>query len=204
MKNKQLDNIWKAEFGDQYTDRMLKVHEGEGGQRKKFWDYIINAMDDVKSVTEIGCNAGMNLEGIHSANQNLKIIGIEPNHYAREKALFISKNRYSVVEGNIFNLSGFDKSDLGITCTLLIHIAPENLIKAMKNVYELSKKYILIMEYYWPTLKEIHYRGLDDALWKQDFGRIFTNNFDVDILKTGYLDERDGFDGVTWWLFKKR
>ena len=203
MKNKQLDKIWKSQFGNEYTDRLLKNHETEGEQRKIFWNHMIKGMNDINSVTEIGCNAGMNLEGIYSANPKLKITGVEPNQYALEKALLIANKRYKVLEGDLFNLSKMEKTNLVVTYTVLIHIAPNNLVKAMKNIYDLSNDYILIMEYYWPTVKEISYRGLDDALWKQDFGRVLMDNFEIDLLETGYLDERDGFDRVTWWLFKK-
>jgi len=35
---------------------------------------------------------------------------------------------------------------------------------------------------------------LKNALWKQDYGVLFLKNFDVELLETGYLDERNGFD----------
>ena len=134
--------------------------------------------------------------GIYSVSGSWGFIGLE-------KALLIANKRYKVLEGDLFNLSKMEKTDLVVTCTVLIHIAPNNLVKAMKNIYDLSNDYILIMEYYWPIVKEISYRNLDDALWKQDFGRVIMDNFEIDLLETGYLDERDGFDRVTWWLFKK-
>jgi spore coat polysaccharide biosynthesis protein SpsF len=74
----------------------------------------------------------------------------------------------------------------------------------MERIYNVSEKYVLAMEYYWPEVKEIEYRGLKNALWKHDFGAFWLKNFDLDIIETGYLDARDGFDRVTWWLFKKK
>jgi len=44
---------------------------------------------------------------------------------------------------------------------------------------------------------------LKSALWKQDYGATFLQNFDVELIETGYLDARDGFDRTTWWLFNK-
>jgi len=203
MKNRQLNKIWKSEFGNEYTDRLLKVHETEGGRRKNFWDRMINSIDNINSVTEIGCNAGMNLEGIFNANSKLRITGVDPNNYALKKAKEIANSRYNVIKGDTFDLSSIEKSDLVITCTVLIHISPDNLINAMKNIIELSNNYILIMEYYWPIVKELEYRGLNNALWKRDYGHILMDNFEVNLLETGYLDDRDGFDRVTWWLFNK-
>ena len=40
-------------------------------------------------------------------------------------------------------------------------------------------------------------------IWEKDFGALWLRNFDVTLIETGYLDARDGFDRVTWWLFKK-
>jgi len=165
---------------------------------------IISKLSDIKTVTEIGPNAGMNLEGIYDANPRLSIVGIEPNEYALKKATEISKGRYALKSGNVFKLSNESKTDLVLICTVLIHIDPNNLIKALDNIYQCSNKYILIMEYYWPTIKEVNYRGLSEALWKQDFGRLMNDNFNVELLETGHLDERDGYDGVTWWLFNKK
>tara|TARA_B100002052_G_C15855205_1_gene587115 strand:- start:666 stop:1283 length:618 start_codon:yes stop_codon:yes gene_type:complete len=201
--HKQLSEIWEKQFGNDYTDRKLEVHRTEGDLRKKSWSRIFEMVDDVDSVIEVGCNVGMNLEGIFHANNSLHITGIEPNKYALKKALKYAQGRYEVLGGNIFNLSLKHNADMVITCTLLIHISPDQLLSAMNEIYMASNKYILIMEYYWPIVKEVNYRGLKEALWKQDYGAKFYNNFDVHLIETGYLDSRDGFDRTTWWLFKK-
>ena len=198
-----LNEIWEKEFGNAYTDRKLKVHESEGKARESFWSDLLNRVPEIESVLEIGCNAGMNLEAIHKANPNLEITGIEPNRYALEKAVEISKGRYKVLEGNVFEIPPDLKADLIFTCTVLIHIAPDDLKSALENIYNYAGTNILIMEYYWPTTKEIEYRGLRDALWKRDYGAFFMDHFSVAIMETGYLDARDGFDRTTWWLFKK-
>ena len=202
-KHKQLSEIWEKNFGDEFTDRKLAVHKSEGTSREQFWHDLLSKVSGVKSVVEIGCNAGMNLEAIYKANQKLEITGVEPNKYALEKAIEISNGRYKVTDGNVFDFAPDLMADMIFTCSLLIHISPKDLMSAMHRIYDASNNVILIMEYYWPTLKEIKYRGLDNALWKQDYGALFFNNFDLNIVETGVLDDRDGFDRITWWLFKK-
>jgi len=202
-KHKQLSEIWKKNFGDEYTDRKLVVHKSEGTSREQFWHDLLSMVSGVKSVVEIGCNAGMNLEAIYKANQKLEITGVEPNKYALGKAIEISNGRYKVTDGNVFDLPPDLKADMIFTCTVLIHISPKDLMSAMHRIYDAANNVILIMEYYWPTLKEIEYRGLKSALWKQDYGATFLQNFDVELIETGYLDARDGFDRTTWWLFNK-
>lgn len=202
-KPEQLSDIWEKEFGEEYTKRKLRVHDTEGQHREAFWRELVKIVPDAKSYLEIGCNVGMNLEAIYKANPSLNITGVEPNGFALEVAEERSKARYNVIKENVFDLPSTLRADLVFTCTVLIHIAPDNLQPALNSIYRASNHYILAMEYYWPILKEIEYRGLEDALWKQDFGALWLRNFDVELIETGYLDARDGFDRVTWWLFKK-
>jgi len=41
-KTEQLSNIWEKKFGDEYTDRKLKVHGTEGQLRESFWRQLVN------------------------------------------------------------------------------------------------------------------------------------------------------------------
>jgi pseudaminic acid biosynthesis-associated methylase len=204
MATEQLNSIWKNQFGVEYTRRKSGVHETEGGKRRAFWHQLVEQIPDAVSYLEIGCNAGMNLEGLYNANPGLQITGLEPNTYALSEARHRSEDRYEIVEGNIFDIDPLPlRADLVFTCTVLIHIHPGDLYRAMEQIYAASGRYILTMEYYWPTLKEIEYRGLNNALWKRDFGAFWLQHFNVHALETGYLDARDGFDRTTWWLFEK-
>jgi pseudaminic acid biosynthesis-associated methylase len=201
--NLQLSNLWEQEFGVEYTMRKLKSHKTEKKLREPFWNNLIKMLPDIKSVLEIGCNAGMNLESISKAKSSLKITGLEPNEYALEQAVTKSKGKYNIIKGDIFDLQSELAADLVFTCTVLIHIAPQDLYKGMSQIFNSSNKYILSLEYYWPTLKEIEYRGQRNALWKQDFGALWIKNHNVNLIETGYLDAREGFDRLTWWLFEK-
>ena len=55
---------------------------------------------------------------------------------------------------------------------------------------------------------QITYRGQADRLFKRDFGKLFHDNFDVQVVDYGFLwgTEFDaaGFDNINWWLFEKR
>jgi len=202
-KPEQLSNVWEKDFGRKYTNRKLLAHKVEGKKREEFWRSFVEKLPDVKSYLEIGCNAGMNLEAICKAKPKLSITGLEPNPYAFKIAVEKAKGRYKIVNGSVYDMPFTLKADLVFTCTVLIHIAPENIKSAFKKIYKASNKYILALEYYWPTVKPLEYRGLKNALWKQDFGALWLKNFDLEVIDTGYLDARDGFDRLTWWLFKK-
>lgn len=201
-KTEQLAGIWEAQFGLEFTNRKLEVHESERRLREPFWSRLVKSVPDARTYLEVGCNVGLNLEGIWRADEHLSITGIEPNDYARGIATEKLGSRATILNGNIFHISSHS-ADIVITCSVLIHVAPNDLHSAMENLYCASNRYILTMEYYWPVLKEIEYRGLRNALWKQDFGFRWLERFDLQLLETGYLDARDGFDRITYWLLKK-
>ena len=77
----------------------------------------------------------------------------------------------------------------------------------MKKIFDLSKNYILIGEYFNRTPISLKYQGEDDKLFRNDFGKIFQTNFDVKLVDYGFLwghiYDSAGFDDFTWWLFKK-
>ena len=76
------------------------------------------------------------------------------------------------------------------------------------NSVSMSKKYILIGEYFNRTPVSIKYRNKQDLLFKNDFGKIFLENYKVKLLDYGFLwgkiYDTAGFDDVTWWLFEKK
>lgn len=203
-KPKQLAHIWEDKFGEDYTNRKLRVHKSEGGRRVKFWGKFTALVPEAKSYLEIGCNAGMNLEALHKARPRLKLTAIEPMPYACEVARAKSGKFCRIINTSVYDLPASVKADLAFTCTVLIHIAPADLKRAMKKIYHSSKRYILAMEYYWPTVKQVEYRGLKQALWKRDFGALWLRSFPLELKETGYVCESEGFYRVTWWLFEKK
>ena len=93
------------------------------------------------------------------------------------------------------------------TCGVLIHVPPEDLLDVMAKMYAWSSKYIVIAEYFNRTPVSIEYQGRPNLLFKRDFGALFADNFNVDLVDYGFLWGRiydnAGFDDVTWWLFEK-
>ena len=78
----------------------------------------------------------------------------------------------------------------------------------MKKMYDYSKRYVLIGEYFNRTPTSIEYQGQPDKLFKRDFGKLFIENFDVKLVDYGFLwghiYDKAGFDDITWWLFEKQ
>jgi pseudaminic acid biosynthesis-associated methylase len=172
------------------------------------WEEMLGKVkDDVHNYLECGCNIGRNID-------QLQIV----MPYAVPSIIEISKPAFDFVtarhafehtfKGAILE-SAFDKDafDLVFTMGVLIHINPDQLLEHMKRMFDYSRKYILMGEYFNRTPVSIEYQGGMDRLFKRDFGKLFIQNFDVKLLDYGFLwghiYDAAGFDDITWWLFEK-
>ena len=160
-----------------------------------------------KTVLEVGCNIGRNLDQLSLSGIRLVPSAIEINRDALEFAK--SKHTLSYdwcgpVQEAQLPSSSFE---LVFTSGVLIHIPPNDLISVMSKMYTWSSKYILIAEYFSREPVSIEYQGRSDTLFKRDFGSVFMDSFSCKIIDYGFLWGRiydvAGFDDVTWWLFEK-
>jgi hypothetical protein len=110
-----------------------------------------------------------------------------------------------VLKGDVFALPFVDGyADLVFTAGVLIHIALDNLPRALAEICRVSNRYILSAEYFAETETIIHYRGHDDLLWKRNFKQHYLDQFpDLALVREGYWEKEYGFERVHWWLFKK-
>ena len=78
-----------------------------------------------------------------------------------------------------------------------------------RQMYNLSKKYIYINEYFNPTPVEIPYRGFKGKLFKRDFAKELWTLFPkLKLLDYGFhcsVDpkKKNNCDNSNWFLFKK-
>ena len=86
-------------------------------------------------------------------------------------------------------------------------INPEMLDTVYDKLYESSKKYILVCEYYNPSPVAIDYRGHSDRLFKRDFcGEMLDKYSDLKLIDYGFSYKRDpafSQDDITWFLMEK-
>ena len=133
------------------------------------------------------------------------LFGIELQPYAIEIAKKHSKEIY-IVQGNLFDIPFKDGFfDLVYTSGVLIHISPDDIHRAMKEIHRCSSRYIWGFEYFAEEYTEVTYRGNDDLLWKTDFAKLFLDTFDdvslVKEKKYQYLTD-DNVDSV--YLLEKK
>jgi pseudaminic acid biosynthesis-associated methylase len=204
-KHNEQQIFWVGEFGKKYSSRnslknLVKNNLG-------LFSKIFNNKLPPKDCLEFGANIGANLVALKSLYPNINIHGVEINNLAYKKLVKIldKKNSYNQsIES--FNLK--KKFDLVFTKGVLIHINPKNLEKIYEKMFKLSKKYILIVEYYNPKPVSVEYRGHKDKLFKRDFaGEIMKKYNSLKLLDYGFCYHGDlSFpqDDVTWFLLEKK
>lgn len=190
--------LWRSEFGRDYTDR----NDHEKPERVTSWRRLLGDIVPARAV-EIGCNVGWNLEYLRRLGVT-ELYGIEPQAYAVARARARAPE-FGVLQGSAFELpfrDGF--CDLAFTSGVLIHIAPETIGRALDEIYRVSRRYIVAIEYDHPVEQEIHYRGHTAALWKRDHGALWRERYpDLVRVRRIELGAGDGYDDCTAHLFEK-
>jgi pseudaminic acid biosynthesis-associated methylase len=135
--------------------------------------------------------------------------GLEINAYAAKEC---AEKGHQVYEGTILTPhpaanSPNGMAELSIAFHVLIHINPESLNIAYELLYSLSRRFILISEYFNPTPVAIPYRGHENRLFKRDFaGEIWAQYPSLKLVDYGFVWSKDPVapkDDTTWFLFEK-
>lgn len=197
---KPLDQ-WRGAFGDAYTDRNLLPWEA----RLWAWRTMLKGLN-LQTVLEVGCNRGANLLCIQRILPGARLVGVEPNAHAREEAQREGHlGQVVIVNGSAERIAFRDGNfDLVFTAGVLIHIPPEGLDRALRELYRLSRKWLLAVEYHADRETEIRYRNQTGLLWKRNHLQAYLTRFpDLQLSRSGYWGPRDGFDRCTWHLMEK-
>ncbi len=192
--------VWESEFGRAYTDRNVI----DWRIRLPAFQQMLTGLP-IKRVLEVGCNRGHNLLALAELlGADSEIVGIEPNRYALELARAAS-TKISALSGHAFDMPFRDGYfDLVFTAGVLIHVPPQNLPVALTNIYQVSGRYILAVEYFAEEETAISYREHNDLLWKRNFLKCYQTQFpELALIRNGYWGPEVGFDRTHWWLFQK-
>jgi pseudaminic acid biosynthesis-associated methylase len=197
MQTSQLD-LWRSEFGRAYTDR----NDHEKPERVVSWQRLLDGIVPARAL-EVGCNVAWNLEYLRRLGVG-EVYGIEPQLHAVERARWRGP-QFNVMQGTAFDLPFRDGwFDLSFTSGVLIHISPENIGQALDELYRVSKKWIVAIEYDHPVETEIKYRGHTAALWKRDHGALWQARFpQLREVRRIALSPAEGYDDCTAHLFEK-
>lgn len=203
MSNEQ-QNFWVNEYAKDYIKKNTEFDSERGVEG---WRKILKSTSGITSVLECGSNIGRNIGFLNQVLPNAKksLIEISPKAYEFVTNQYkLEKSFNGAIVDSAFESNSFD---LTFTIGVLIHIHPDDLLDNMRKMFEYSNKYIVIGEYFNRTPVMIEYQGQMNKLFKQDFGKLFMKNFDVELVDYGFLwghiYDDAGFDDITWWVFEK-
>lgn len=192
-------DFWAGEFGDEYIDRnnaekLLKSNV-------EFFYKALKEVPILDNLIELGANIGLNisaLQYIYDADCH----AVEINEKAFNQLVKVADVAYNC---NLFDSRVAGQYDLAFTKGVLIHIHPDDLKAAYQRLFDLSRRYILICEYYNPKPVEIEYRGEKGKLWKRDFAGEMLDAFPLKLVDYGFVYHRDKWpqDDITWFLMEK-
>lgn len=198
------ENFWKGQFGDQYISR----NSSKTLQKNNdfFFKKIFKEINNIFSVLELGCNIGNNLISLKKIYKKSSFTGVEINKEACKKIIKRDSD-INIINSSINNFETESKFDLVICKGILIHIHPKQLKSIYKKIYNLSKKYILIAEYYNQTPVSLNYRGFKRKLFKRDFaGDLLSSYKKIKLLDYGFVYRYDKYpqDDINWFLLKNK
>ena len=193
--------FWEGDFGTAYTDRNI----GDTAVLVKTFSRLLKGLE-LNRVLEVGCNRGHNLVALAGLlPESSEVVGVEPNQHARGIARQADA-RLTVVEGNAFDLPFKNGHfDLAFTAGVLIHIAPDDLPAALREMHRVTRRYVLAIEYFAEETTPVNYRGHEGYLWKRHFLHDYQTEFpNLALVRSGFFGPEEGFDHCHWWLLEKK
>lgn len=199
------ERFWLQTYTNRYIERNSNFDNELG---LKAWRRMLTKAERIGSLLECGSNIGRNIgfleQILPETKKSIIELAAEPYRKVTERYPLDRSFNGSIADSD-FEPASFD---LVFTCAVLIHIHPNHLVANMRKMFDYSRRYILIGEYFNRTPVMIEYQGERDRLFKSDFGKTFVTNFPVNTVDYGFLwgHEFDaaGFDDITWWLFEKK
>lgn len=202
---------WQRSFGASYIERNQATSDVTA-EASVVFGRILDAAGvraQIGTVLEVGANVGINLVGLRRAlGPAASLSALEPNAAAcaslRTNA---DAHLAEVIEADASRIPRADHTfDLVFTNGVLIHVPPDALPQAMREIVRVSKRYVLCSEYFSHTPVEIRYRGESGLLWKRDFGKTYLETCpNLRVVQYGFIwqTEFPHFDNLNWWLFEK-
>lgn len=181
------DLFWQGKFGVEYTDRNVI----SPAARQILFRDVFERFGTPSSVCELGANRGHNLEAIKLCAPDAELTAVEINEYAYSQI----PEGIEAINTSAFEYRPEEQYDLVLTCGFLIHIHPRNLSEICERVRSLSKKHVMLIEYYNEKSINPSYRGNSNQLFIRNFGDMFEGK-----IASGKVAYFSG-DPMHWWLF---
>jgi pseudaminic acid biosynthesis-associated methylase len=195
------ENFWAGAFGSEYVARNSNVPSVTA-----YWARMLARVQTLSSAIELGANIGLNLRAISTLLPKCQLYAVEINADAFR---ILSQNPgVAATHCSLFEFETDDQFDMSFTHGVLVHLDPKRISEAYAKLYRLTKRYILISEYYNPTPVAVAYRGHENQLFKRDWAGEMMNAYpDLSLVDYGFFYHGDPiFPGgdQNWFLLEKR
>lgn len=188
-------DLWAGQFGNEYIERNRVAWQ----PRAEFWRSAVEFCTPA-TVFEFGCNIGLNLRAIQSVAPNTALFGCDVNATAVNEARAAGFEVQHVGAQGVAGLYEPGSMDLVFTAGVLIHVAPADIERTMRDLISLSGRYVLAIEYHEEEGEvEVEYRGQTGALWRRPYGKLYAD-LGLRLLSQG---EAGGFDKCTYYLLER-
>lgn len=198
------EEFWAGSFGDEYIAR--NQPEEWLATNTHLLSTALRRTGGISSAIEFGANIGINLLALRRLFPLVDLTAMEIN--AQAVAQLRKIDRLNVFHCSILDPYTGPNYDLSFISGVLIHVNPDHLVKVYDNLYQASRRLILVSEYYNPTPVELPYRGHAGRLFKRDFAGEMLKRFpNLRLIDYGFHYRQDPTfpgDDLTWFLLEKR
>lgn len=193
--------FWSGEFGNGYIER--NSSDDLLAQNLFFFAKILSDRNiKPDSILELGANIGMNVRALQLLLPKAHYSAVEINRKAFNE---LERTGCKAYLSSIEDFNNKEKHDLVLLKGVLIHIEPKELKKVYEKIVDLSKKWVLIAEYFSRTPTELTYHGQKGKLFKRDFAHELMETTNVSLVASGFSSRLMKFpqDDLNWYLFEK-
>lgn len=196
--------FWAGSFGDDYILR--NQSELLLASNLHFFAAALRAAGKIESCLEVGANVGMNLRALKLLRPQMDLFGIEINSKAADELCRTIKPEH-VYNSSVLDFQPERQWDLTLVKGVLIHLDPSVLPKVYELLASMTKKFVLLAEYYNPVPVEVQYRGHSDRLFKRDFAQeLASHTGSFRLVDYGFSYRFDPVcpqDDISWFLLER-
>jgi len=171
--SKQLE-FWAGEFGREYTERNAACNFDPDrlARMGEIFKEMLSHTSGVRRILEVGCNTGHNLSILRGLG-DFELVGVEPQDAARAEGARRGVQE-TILPGDAFHLPFEDGSfDLVLTTGVMMHISPDDILRALAEFRRVSRKCYFTMDYFEEAETAVsNYHGHDDLLWRRDMRKV--------------------------------
>lgn len=176
--------LYRRFLADRWQYRIFPQHRWLLGQIKRLRP---------KSILEVGCGFGRNLEFLLKCGVSVSLTGIDISRPLLKLARRNLAAATKLIHANLLSLPFAANSfDLVFTHGVLMHVKPADLVRALHGLVRVTKRYLILIEEIRPKPKQLNY-----FTWAHDYDKI------IAALQVKILTRKIGKYLLIWYCVKK-